>query len=365
MGGKPGRNDPCPCGSGKKYKRCCLGSGTEQEHVLMPVQEGRYPRFRTFPMGRLAVMWLSESTLDDPVKAREIYKRLGMTVAHARRVRERHWDLDKVRAMGTPDIIARLRSMGIDLDEARFVELAAGSTSAVQLSEDHWYDRELRFEGEFDGDVPWLAAIVLWERLLPERSCIEMADEAMQKGYVHLGAGRQRKALEAWDRAWSLVLELVPADVTSVEGADAGPFRETAQSLFAWCQHVEEELAEAAQDDPEYHRKRSGFCRAFRERFPGTNEELLQVMMWAEAGSVAARGDLAAADRLFEALVSRFPKGVWGYTGWGDVYAATGPDGTGPLDFARAESIYLRGLEACRGDADIDEIRDRLVALWW
>jgi tetratricopeptide (TPR) repeat protein len=21
---KPGRNDPCPCGSGKKYKRCCL-----------------------------------------------------------------------------------------------------------------------------------------------------------------------------------------------------------------------------------------------------------------------------------------------------------------------------------------------------
>lgn len=25
----PGRNDPCPCGSGKKYKRCCL----EQERV--------------------------------------------------------------------------------------------------------------------------------------------------------------------------------------------------------------------------------------------------------------------------------------------------------------------------------------------
>jgi uncharacterized protein len=22
---EPGRNDPCPCGSGKKYKKCCLG----------------------------------------------------------------------------------------------------------------------------------------------------------------------------------------------------------------------------------------------------------------------------------------------------------------------------------------------------
>ncbi|MEW6759152.1 MAG: SEC-C metal-binding domain-containing protein, partial [Acidobacteriota bacterium] len=21
----PGRNDPCPCGSGKKFKKCCLG----------------------------------------------------------------------------------------------------------------------------------------------------------------------------------------------------------------------------------------------------------------------------------------------------------------------------------------------------
>lgn len=27
---KPGRNDPCPCGSGKKYKRCCMNSVSKQ-----------------------------------------------------------------------------------------------------------------------------------------------------------------------------------------------------------------------------------------------------------------------------------------------------------------------------------------------
>ena len=27
---KLGRNDPCPCGSGKKYKHCCLNAGTAQ-----------------------------------------------------------------------------------------------------------------------------------------------------------------------------------------------------------------------------------------------------------------------------------------------------------------------------------------------
>jgi hypothetical protein len=28
---KPGRNDPCPCGSGKKYKKCCLAENEAAE----------------------------------------------------------------------------------------------------------------------------------------------------------------------------------------------------------------------------------------------------------------------------------------------------------------------------------------------
>jgi uncharacterized protein len=31
-----GRNDPCPCGSGKKYKKCCLGKEPEEEPWLPP-----------------------------------------------------------------------------------------------------------------------------------------------------------------------------------------------------------------------------------------------------------------------------------------------------------------------------------------
>jgi hypothetical protein len=31
MGHKIGRNDPCPCGSGKKYKRCCLLQDEEKQ----------------------------------------------------------------------------------------------------------------------------------------------------------------------------------------------------------------------------------------------------------------------------------------------------------------------------------------------
>jgi tetratricopeptide (TPR) repeat protein len=30
---KTGRNDPCPCGGGKKYKRCCLENDQAAEHA--------------------------------------------------------------------------------------------------------------------------------------------------------------------------------------------------------------------------------------------------------------------------------------------------------------------------------------------
>ena len=36
---KIGRNDPCPCGSGKKYKKCCLNTGRyEETYELTGVQ---------------------------------------------------------------------------------------------------------------------------------------------------------------------------------------------------------------------------------------------------------------------------------------------------------------------------------------
>lgn len=40
----PGRNDPCPCGSGKKYKRCCLGRSEEVSSEMT-----LSPRFRFEP----------------------------------------------------------------------------------------------------------------------------------------------------------------------------------------------------------------------------------------------------------------------------------------------------------------------------
>ena len=36
---KPGRNDPCPCGSGKKYKQCCINKSSNKSNVFDRIYE--------------------------------------------------------------------------------------------------------------------------------------------------------------------------------------------------------------------------------------------------------------------------------------------------------------------------------------
>jgi hypothetical protein len=39
---KPGRNDQCPCGSGRKYKRCCLEKEAEWSREALPPGRFRF-----------------------------------------------------------------------------------------------------------------------------------------------------------------------------------------------------------------------------------------------------------------------------------------------------------------------------------
>jgi hypothetical protein len=60
---RPRRNDRCPCGSGKKYKKCCLAKGVGGEPNVLPDVEGMGPAekaldwiHKTFPGEARAVV---------------------------------------------------------------------------------------------------------------------------------------------------------------------------------------------------------------------------------------------------------------------------------------------------------------------
>src|SRR5688572_23921414 len=38
---KPGRNDPCPCGSGQKYKKCCAGKDAAAQSERLAQNKAR------------------------------------------------------------------------------------------------------------------------------------------------------------------------------------------------------------------------------------------------------------------------------------------------------------------------------------
>ncbi len=67
------RNEPCPCGSGKKYKRCCLRRDAEDREVVNP-----FPCLRLHLPGaegaHLALLWLEdEHATASQVAAARIY----------------------------------------------------------------------------------------------------------------------------------------------------------------------------------------------------------------------------------------------------------------------------------------------------
>jgi tetratricopeptide (TPR) repeat protein len=43
---KIGRNDPCPCGSGNKYKKCCMASDEAAARAARPTQPAAVPESR-------------------------------------------------------------------------------------------------------------------------------------------------------------------------------------------------------------------------------------------------------------------------------------------------------------------------------
>jgi tetratricopeptide (TPR) repeat protein len=63
---KPGRNDPCPCGSGKKYKRCCLAKNQEAERTVAAAAPRRQiGNVAAEIAGRLAAAYDFDDTPDE------------------------------------------------------------------------------------------------------------------------------------------------------------------------------------------------------------------------------------------------------------------------------------------------------------
>lgn len=349
---KVGRNDPCPCGSGKKYKYCCLNkpAGTiKPSSVIGNLDEVLgLPKPRT---SKLSIMRILQNGIDNPKLDEHL--RAGLL---------KRWTFGKLKEMETSEIVERLKSIDADFEIARFKEDARRHTSAIRLADcyyDPWH-RRAEVEGEVDDDADFVlyAAIVLWKRLMPERWNVEMIDDSIQDGYTYIQQNNYKDGLARWADAWTMIRGIVPSYITSVEEADEYLPEPLTQSIHNWSQSFEMELGNGGSDDIFFYYLRIRYCSEFCAIFPDSDELMLHNMSRAEAESYARLGYMHVADNLFDELVEKYPDNVWGYIGWGDIYLYHARESGDPSDYEMAEERYRWGLSRC--DTEVDVIRDRL-----
>jgi hypothetical protein len=211
-------------------------------------------------------------------------------------MRDRHWGLDEIRRMSNKKIIRRLKRFGVDFSIDMFREDAPKFYSAEYLAEHWWGIYEITAQG-FDEDFIWMAAIVLWERLLPDIVNFENIDDEMQIGYDLLERNRTAEACKIWLEVWDKVKKRIGTDFKSVEKADEVFLG--MQALFNWCQDLEMELGNAGSEDISFYEERIQYCREFYTLFPETSDLVIHNMKRAEAGSYFALGMQGKGEELF------------------------------------------------------------------
>ena len=295
MSKKIGRNDPCPCGSGKKYKHCCLGSKVAT--VNRTTSKSEKP-----VVSPLAIMRFEQKLQDKPKELEQIGKQIekysGDKDICFKDFILRSWNLNKVRKMSTSEIIEKLESMHIDFEIERFKKQAQNYISAIQLAEDHYYTQNFQAQDQ-DEDFIWLAIIELWNRIIPEKFNMEMIDDLIQDGYEDIENRNCRDGTEKWEKAWNMIINIVPPHIKSVTDADKF-IPVLTQCIFNWCQDFVMELANAAVEDNSFHMKRIKYCQDFCRIFPHSDESIIINMLRAEAESYIELGDMETAKKLFQ-----------------------------------------------------------------
>ncbi len=202
---QPGRNDPCPCGSGKKYKKCCLlatgapaGAWTPAERQSAQISLGRFG-------------WRHEFDEDRAVAGERFWRgALGLLPADEwPEVREQgeaffqDWFTTDFRLQSGHTLIElfleregrRLRSGELRyLERARLTHLRPYEVLGVRLDEgldllDLWAKRRLQVQERLA-----TRQVVQWD-VLAARVMLGPAGEPVLDGLLHLYPARARDAI--------------------------------------------------------------------------------------------------------------------------------------------------------------------------
>jgi len=356
---KIGRNASCPCGSGKKYKKCCLG----KEDPPRSVTESGAPALPTrAPPSNLASRdWSAEMSPYVVAKLFEESERFAR-MQRSEPERARHFYTPcKVAALSTEEIVDRLRKLGVDATRGAYLAQAKGRTSAWALSEP-WREASLTKPlSRYDDDFLGLAACELWRRYCPERPSIEMLDDEMQAGYRRSMEGEGAQACAHWARVWETIRERLRPEMRTIN--DAVAVFSGMQSLYNWIQDYLIALRNVAVDERGYAKTGVRLCEDVLAQFPD-EDELFLINFRGDMGELLCfAGEPERGERVFLELIRDYPDTASGYARLADLLGYGPTPGSEPIDRQRAQQVLEEALARPVTDAADYDLKFRLSDL--
>jgi len=314
---KIGRNAPCPCGSGKKYKKCCLDrdqqtgrSHPNKDDFIQPPPQGFDRKIRQEDSG-IRIRPYVMAKMCDP------------TEKHVQDLLVRRPDLDgksiisvsKIRSLSTEQLIEKLSERGVRYDQERFLAMCEKEVSAWDVAEMLWPKQIKSLEKDVS-DVAGLAACILWQRLYDEKKLtkvsIEMLDDWMEKGYKQLDKDRF-EACRIWMRVWETFKADYDLANRSIDEIDA-QFNGS-QSFFNWCQDFEMELINASIDSKEFTELGVAYLNEFLACFADEDAKFINQFKSSLGECYCRSGDQEAGEKVMRELIRQYPDRMVGYIG--------------------------------------------------
>jgi hypothetical protein len=284
---KPGRNNPCPCGSGKKYKKCCLDkapattTAAEAQPAPAPSEFQLEPRFYPVVTSYCTDSALAEALKPDGmvhihpyvlIKLRDDPRLFESAKPRERAGLLRLWRASAVSAMATDEIERRLSQFGVPYDPVRFMEMTREQESAWEIAETWSGETTALTLG--DRDFLGLAACEIWRRRAPEHPSLEMIDDWICEGYAYSARKSPALALAAWWRAWEALRGGLTTEMKDMHDAGEVLFPLMSQSLSNWCVDFRLEAVNSARKERECGEIGIRFIREILARLPDEDKNL-------------------------------------------------------------------------------------------
>lgn len=393
MTAKTGRNEPCPCGSGLKFKKCCIDRVESFAKLAAPVENaGKKDLFAAGSRGASPFLdkfsgsgskARPEALHDYDIEDDEDYYDdddyddenendnemvYGDCEDAGESVEAEEYDEDRkraetVRAKTPVELFTLLNGLGLPVTWEILEADAARHDSSITMSSE-WEQRYHKIVNAREEMTVWEAARALWEKLDPAGTpCLETVFNEITEGYRLWDSegddDTDEVVLERWLAAWAMMkasLGRISRTFDEIDRQVAIP----EGGLEEWAEDICCLLADFAEERgvDEYEMRRKKFIAEFVPAFRDFPDEVAVGLKCEPAERFFEAGKTAEADAIFEALATEYPRCHMVYEQWAAAYSGGlfVIDNPVPPDLKKARSITERGIA-------VEKIDDRFELL--